>query len=130
MSCYQCNCSPKGTNTCRCYCWYSKSIRIKLVKIFPTIPLAADFDNTPIRITILPGDTDVTVSIPIVNDTIVEEEESFDVVLEASGIGVSVGNPRQAEVTIAGKKSKIIMDCNSGSYNPPNTVFGLELTPL
>ena len=69
-------------------------------------------------------------SIPIVNDTIVEEEESFDVVLEASDIGVSVGNPRQAEVTIAGKKSKIIMDCNSGSYNPPNTVFGLELTPL
>ena len=31
---------------------------------------------------------------------------------EASGIGVSVGDPRQAEVTIAGKKSEII---NSGS---------------
>ena len=43
-------------------------------------------------------------SIPIVNDTIVEGEESFDVVLEASGIGVAVGHPRQAEVTIAGKK--------------------------
>ena len=52
----------------------------------------------------MPGDTDVTVSIPIVNDTIVEGEESFDVVLEASSIGVAVGHPRQAEVTIAGKK--------------------------
>ena len=42
-------------------------------------------------------------SIPIVNDTIVEGEESFDVVLEASGIGVAVRYPRQAEVIIAGK---------------------------
>ena len=93
-------------------------IRIKVVKIFPIISLVADFDSTPIRVTILPGDTDVTVSIPIVNDTIVEGEESFDVLLEASGIGVVVGDPRQAEVTIAGKKSEIfIMDHDSGSYN-------------
>ena len=54
----------------------------------------------------LPGDTDVTVSIPIVNDTIVEGEERFDVLIEASGIGVAVGYPRQAEVTIAGKKNE------------------------
>ena len=32
-----------------------------------------------------------------------EGEESFDVIMEASGIGVAVGYPRQAEVTIAGK---------------------------
>ena len=66
-------------------------------------PLVDDFDSTPIRVTILPRDTDVTVSIPIVNDTIVEGEESFDVVIEASGIGVAMGYPRQVEVTIAGK---------------------------
>ena len=48
--------------------------------------LVDDFDSSPIRVTILPEDTDVTVSIPIVNDTIDEGEESFDVVLEASGI--------------------------------------------
>ena len=42
-------------------------------------------------------------SIPIVNDTIEEGEESFDVVLEASGIGVVVGYPQKVEVTIAGK---------------------------
>ena len=73
------------------------------VLTFPITPLVDDFDSTPITVTILPGDTDVTVSIPIVNDTIVEGEESFDVVFEASGIGVAVGHPRQAEVTIAGK---------------------------
>ena len=68
------------------------------------------FDSTPIRVTILPGDTVATVSIPIVNDTIVEGEESFDVIIEASGIGVAVGYPRQAEVTIAGK-SKVKSVC-------------------
>ena len=76
----------------------------------PITPLVDDFDSTPIRVTILPGDTDVTVSIPIVNDTIVEGEESFDVIIEASGIGVAAGYPRQAEVTIAGK-SEVRSDC-------------------
>jgi len=71
------------------------------------IRLVADFNSTAIRITILPGDTDVTVSIPIINDTISEGEESFDVVLEVSGIGVVLGYPRQAKVTIAGKKNHI-----------------------
>ena len=65
--------------------------------------LGDDFDNTPIRVTVLPGDKDVTMSILIVNDTIMEGKESFDVVLETIGIGVAVGYPRQAEVTIGGK---------------------------
>ena len=69
----------------------------------PITTVVDDFDSTPIRVTILPGDTNVTVSIPIVNDTIEEGEESFNVVLEASGIGVAVGYPQQAEITIAGK---------------------------
>ena len=54
--------------------------------------LGNDFDNTPIRVTVLPGDNDVTVSIPIVNDTIMEVEEIFDV-LETIGIGAAVGYP-------------------------------------
>ena len=73
----------------------------------PITTLVDDFDSTPIRVTVLPGDTDVTVSIPIVNDTIMEEEESFDVVLEASGIGVVVGYPQKVEVTIAGKSDNV-----------------------
>ena len=55
--------------------------------------LGDDFDNTPIRVTVLPGDNDVTVSIPIVNDTIMEGKESFDVVLETIGIGAAVEYP-------------------------------------
>ena len=82
----------------------NKIVFCEMRQLLSYVPLVADFDSTPIRITILPGDTDVTVSIPIVNDTIVEGEESFDVVLEATGIGVTLGYPRQAEVTIAGKK--------------------------
>ena len=84
-------------------------VRMKSSSVKTIIPFAsivADFNSTPITITVLPGDTDVTVSIPIINDTIVEGEERFDVLIEASGIGVAVGYPRQAEVTIAGKKSE------------------------
>ena len=80
-----------------------KSLRSIIVHTLSITTLVDDFDSTPIRVTILPGDTDVTVSIPIVNDTIEEGEESFDVVLKASGIGVAVGYPQQAEITIAGK---------------------------
>ena len=54
-------------------------------------------------------------SIPIVNDTIEEGEESFDVVLEASGIGVAVGYPQQAEITIAGKNKVKMCWCGQSS---------------
>ena len=90
-------------------------VRIKLNILFgyflrPTIPLVADFDATPIRVTILPGDTDVTVSIPIVTNTTLAGEERFNVTLEASGIGVIVGDPNQAEVTNAGEKAISYID--------------------
>ena len=69
--------------------------------------LVADFDDSPIIITIVPGDTDATVSIPITNDTILESDEKFDIVIDASGIGVALGYPKQAEVTIAGEENSI-----------------------
>ena len=40
--------------------------------------LASDFDNTPIDVMILLGETMGTVFIPITNDTIVEGLERFD----------------------------------------------------
>ena len=72
-----------------------------------TFYLVADFDNSPIRITIVPGDTDATVSIPITNDTILESDEKFNVVIDASGIGVALGYSKQTEVTIADEENSI-----------------------
>ena len=63
--------------------------------------LASDFDNTPINVTIPAGETRTTVLIPITNDMIVEGPERFDAVLsDNNNIGVIIGDPGQAEVTI------------------------------
>jgi len=40
------------------------------------------------------------VSIPIVNDTIVEGDEDFDVVLQPGSNGIVIGTPGQSVVTI------------------------------
>jgi len=41
-----------------------------------------------------------TVTIPIVNDTIVEGDEDFDVVLQPGSNGIDIGTPGRAIVTI------------------------------
>ena len=65
-----------------------------------SIFVASDFDDTSIMVNIMPGDTEAIVSIPIINDRILEGPESFDVVLTPKSIGVVVGTPGQTEVTI------------------------------
>ena len=44
--------------------------------------------------------TRAMVSIPIVNDTIVEGNEDFDVVLQPGSPGIGIGTPGRAVVTI------------------------------
>ena len=65
---------------------------------------------------ILPGETMATVFIPIINDTTVEGPERFNVVLPPNNsyMGVTIGRPRRAEVTIIddandSKHYKVIM---------------------
>ena len=62
--------------------------------------IASDFDNSPFIITIPAGMTRAMVSIPIVNDTIVEGDEDFDVVLQPGSPGIGIGTPGRAVVTI------------------------------
>jgi len=70
--------------------------------------IASDFDNTPIAVDILPGDTTAIASIPIIDDTIVEGPESFDVVLTPGSSGVMIGTPGQTEVTIIDNDSECL----------------------
>ncbi|XP_065918601.1 sushi, von Willebrand factor type A, EGF and pentraxin domain-containing protein 1-like isoform X2 [Dysidea avara] len=60
----------------------------------------SDFVDTPITIAISPGDTSALVSIPIIDDKLLEKDEVFDVVLQTQGNGITIGNPGQAEVII------------------------------
>ena len=65
--------------------------------------LVDDFDDTTVMVTVNPGETTATVSIPIINDELLESTEIFDVVIEIGGPdtdGAIVGQPGVAEVAI------------------------------
>ena len=85
--------------------------------------LESDFVDTPITITISPGDTSALVFISIIDDEIVERNEVFDVVLQPQGNGVTIGSPGQAEVMIVDDDGEFIQDmsthtivCHEGSW--------------
>ena len=62
-----------------------------------------DFDNTPITIIVNPGETTALVSIPIINDDLLESVEVFEVVIAIGGTdtdGAVVGQPAVAQVSI------------------------------
>ena len=63
--------------------------------------LESDFVGTTITIAISPGDTSAVISIPIINDDVLEGDERFDIVLQPQGNGVTTGSSRQATVIIA-----------------------------
>ena len=62
-----------------------------------------DFDSTPITIIVDPGETTALVSIPIINDDLLESIEVFEVVIAIGGTdtdGAVVGQPAVAQVSI------------------------------
>ena len=62
-----------------------------------------DFDNTSISIIVDPGETRALVSIPIINDDLLESVEVFEVVIAIGGTdtdGAVVGQPAVAQVSI------------------------------
>ena len=65
--------------------------------------LVDDFDDTSVTVIIDPEQTSATVSIPIIDDELLENTEFFDVVIEIGGSdtdGAIVGQPGVAEVAI------------------------------
>ena len=72
--------------------------------------LASDFVDANITITISPGDTSAVVSIPIIDDNLVEREERFVVVLQPQGNGITVGTPGQAVVVIVNDDGELMHD--------------------
>ena len=62
-----------------------------------------DFDNTSISVIVDPGETTALVSIPIINDDLLESVEVFEVVIAIGGAdtdGAVVGQPAVAQVSI------------------------------
>lgn len=59
-----------------------------------------DFDDTPIAVTFASGETTQTVSIPIVNDNLVEPDETLSLILVDPTGGATLGTPNTATFTI------------------------------
>ncbi|MBP0006374.1 MAG: hypothetical protein J7642_22090 [Cyanobacteria bacterium SBC] len=69
-----------------------------------------DYDNTPISVSFADGDTtDKVITIPIVDDTLVEDDESFEIALTSPTGGVSIDPQNTATVNI------LENDTNAGS---------------
>lgn len=71
--------------------------------------LGDDFDGTPVRVTIDPGETTITVSIPIIDDNLLEAVEVFDVafaVRNQNTAGARMGQPNVIPVAISSEDGK------------------------
>ena len=67
-----------------------------------------DYTSGPYTVTIPPGQTTATHNVPIINDTILEEDENFILTIDETSLptGVTCGNPGQATVTIVDDNRK------------------------
>ena len=62
-----------------------------------------DFNDTSVTVIVNPGETRATVSIPIIDDELLEATEFFNVIIEIGGTdtdGAVVGQPGIAQVAI------------------------------
>lgn len=69
-----------------------------------TATTTTDYTNTAINVTFNPGDTSHTIVVPIVDDAIVEQDETFGAVVSATS-GTSIGSQSTTTVTIANNDS-------------------------
>ena len=68
-----------------------------------------DYTSGPYPVTFPAGMTNYTFNIPIRNDNMVENNETFTLAIDSSSLptGVMVGSPRQATVTIINDDGKV-----------------------
>ena len=82
-------------------CVHGDILQAFMIRIYFTA--VDDFDDTTVTVTANPGETRVTVLIPIIDDDLLEPTEVFDVVIEIGGTdtdGAILGQPGVVQVTI------------------------------
>ena len=78
----------------------SNATSIQLNLTSGTATAGADFDGTPITINFAANETSKTVDIPITDDDIDEDNETFSIALVTNGSGAQLGATTSAQVTI------------------------------
>ncbi|MFM6023990.1 MAG: Calx-beta domain-containing protein, partial [Dolichospermum sp.] len=92
------------------------SVRINLTNGTATAP--SDYNNTPITVNFANGETSKTVTIPIVNDTQFEPNETVNLTLSNPTGGVTLGTQTTAVLTIINDDlpQRGIINLNSSNY--------------
>ena len=101
------------------------SITITLANGTATAP--ADFDNTAIPVTFADGETSKTVTIPIVDDTIFEPNETINLALTNLSSGVTLGEQSSSVLTIIDNDSPVP---GTLSFNNPSYSINEDGTPI
>ena len=72
-----------------------------------------DFDDTPINVTFPTGETSARFQVPIFSDSIDEDPETFELMLEIDVDGFLPGDLVNAEVTIQDETGKLKILCTN-----------------
>lgn len=80
-----------------------------------TATASGDYDNTPISVTFADGETSQTVSIPIVDDSVTENLENFNLALSNPTGNATIG--AQSTMTVFVIDNDVSLEFSSGSFN-------------
>ncbi|MCT7983489.1 hypothetical protein NG796_09290 [Laspinema sp. A4] len=78
----------------------NRPVTVTLALAGETATAPADFNNTPISVTFAPGETIQTASLPIINDSSLEPDETLALTLVNPTGGATLGTPNTATFTI------------------------------
>lgn len=86
-----------------------------------------DYDNTPIEVTFAPGETSKTVTIPIVDDTVLESTESLNLTLTNSTGEAVIGIQNTTVLEIVDNEIELPKLTFRNPNPAPNDNFGAEI---
>ena len=67
-----------------------------------------DYDSGPYTVTFLAGQTNISFSVPINDDNILEKDEAFNLIISPTSLSsrINIGAQSQATITIVGNDRK------------------------
>jgi Ca2+-binding RTX toxin-like protein len=112
----------------------SGAVSVTVTPTSGTALATTDFNSAAITVNFANGETNKTVTIPIVNDTIDEANETFNVTLSNPTGGATLGTQKTATVTITDNDPLPVISLNAsqtiveGFTSPQNVVYTVTLS--
>ena len=81
-----------------------------------TAAAGSDYTDASQVVSFAPGETSKTVSVPIINDTIYESDETVNLTLTSPSTGAAIGNPGAATLTIVNDDPAPVLAFSAATY--------------